>query len=186
MRMRMKKLAAIVPLLITMACRNQPAAVAQVTQSPASPLPAASVSPATASHTSGSMGGDMGSMDMSGSTAGVAPVAPQPLAAGMTLASTILDPNRFQDPLARDAYEKAHEVAERLDKMYCYCHCHEHMGHRSLLTCYQGDHAAECGICQKEAEMAWADWKNGLPVEATQRAADAAYNQGAPPPSLPD
>lgn len=88
--------------------------------------------------------------------------------------------------MARAVYVKARDVADRLDKMYCYCHCHENHGHRSLLTCYQTEHAEECGICQKEAEQAWQDAKDGLSVETTQRAADYAYNGGNPPPYRPN
>ncbi len=101
------------------------------------------------------------------------------------LASTIKDPRTIADPRIADVYEKVKSVAERLDRMYCYCHCHEAMGHRSLLTCFQGDHAAECGICLREGYQAWVDWKQGRPVEATQRTADAIYNGSNPPPSLP-
>jgi hypothetical protein len=104
---------------------------------------------------------------------------------GTDLATTVLPASPFQDAIAQDAYLKAREVADRLDKMYCYCHCHEHMGHRSLLTCFQTDHAAECGVCQKEAIQAWLDWKDNLPVSVSQRAADFAYNRGEKPPSLP-
>ena len=100
-------------------------------------------------------------------------------------ASTILDSRLFSDPQVRDVYEKVHVVADRLDKMYCYCHCHEEMGHRSLLTCFQGTHAAECSICLREGYQAWVDFQAGRPVELTQQVVDAMYHQGAPPPSLP-
>jgi hypothetical protein len=30
------------------------------------------------------------------------------------------------------------------------------------------------------------DWKKGLPVHASQRAADIAFHRGSPPPSLPE
>jgi hypothetical protein len=100
-------------------------------------------------------------------------------------ASTILDASLFPDPRVREVYEKARLVADRLDKMYCYCHCHEEMGHRSLLSCFQGTHAAECGICLREGYQAWSDWQAGRSVEDSQKAADAVYHQGAPPPSLP-
>lgn len=84
--------------------------------------------------------------------------------------------------IAADAYAKAAEVPDRLDHLYCYCHCHQHLGHASLKTCFQTDHAAECQVCQREGVQAWQDWKSGLPVEATQRWADASYNGGLPPP----
>jgi len=156
----MKKMAVFAVIALAAACRKDE-------QAAAPPTPAASAPTATYA-------------DAPPSAAPFVPtmVAPPP----GTLAATVVNPATIADPVAREAYAKAREVADRLDHMYCYCHCHEHMGHKSLLTCYQGDHAAECGICQKEALMAWDDWKNGLPVEATQRAADFRYNKGEPPP----
>jgi len=108
-----------------------------------------------------------------------------PGAAGIDRASTILDSRLLSDPQVRDVSEKVRVVADRLDKMYCYCHCHEEMGHRSLLTCFQGTHAAECTICLREGYQAWVDFQAGRPVEQTQQVVDAMYHQGAPPPSLP-
>ena len=112
-------------------------------------------------------------------------VVTAPSASNGRLASTVLDSGLFPDPKVRDAYDKARLVADRLDKMYCYCECHEDMGHRSLLSCFQGTHAAQCGICMREAHQAWVDWQAGRSVEQTQKTVDAVYHQGAPPPSLP-
>lgn len=97
--------------------------------------------------------------------------------------SGILDASNFTDPAVRDAYAKAREIPDRLEKMYCYCHCKENPGlkHKSLLTCFQSDHAAECGICMQEAVMAYNDMKDDIPVEGTQKAADLMYNNGNPP-----
>lgn len=33
----------------------------------------------------------------------------------------------------------------------CYCWCSRSVGHHGLLDCFVGDHAAHCGVCQKEA-----------------------------------
>lgn len=121
-------------------------------------------------------------------TAHVAP-AKTPSAAVETksaidLASTIIDPSRFTNPDIRDTYEKAKLVADRLDKMYCYCMCRENPGlkHRSLLTCFQSDHAAECGICLNEGKQAYLDYQDGMPLEVTTKAVDLMYNLGNPPP----
>jgi hypothetical protein len=100
------------------------------------------------------------------------------------LAASIADPGMVSSEI-RGVYEHAKLVADRLDQMYCYCHCHENMGHRSLLTCFQGDHAAECGVCLREGYQAYEDWMNNIPVEQTQLTADRIYNNGAPPPHLP-
>ena len=105
--------------------------------------------------------------------------------AAIPRSAPILSASIITNPAARIAYEKAREIPGRLSKMYCYCHCHEHMGHVSLLTCFQTDHAEECQVCQQEAIQAWNDWKDGLPVNVSQRAADYAFNGGTPPPSMP-
>lgn len=110
----------------------------------------------------------------------------EPLAISFaSLPATILDPNQFPDPEVRDTYAKAKQVPERLAKMYCYCHCHEHMKHVSLLTCFQTDHAAECGICLREGQQAWLDAQKNVAVEQTQKTADLMFNGGNPPPPNP-
>jgi hypothetical protein len=107
-----------------------------------------------------------------------------PQRAAVDLAATIIDPARFSNPDIRDTYEKAKLVADRLDKMYCYCMCRENPGlkHRSLLTCFQSDHAAECGICLNEGKQAYLDFQDGMPLEVTTKAVDLMYNMGNPPP----
>lgn len=95
----------------------------------------------------------------------------------------VLLPAMLTNAAAMDAYTKAAQIPDRLSKMYCYCHCHQERGHASLLTCFQTSHAEECQVCQHEAVQAWMDWQNGMPVEASQKAADVAFNGGNPPPS---
>ena len=103
------------------------------------------------------------------------------------LADTIADPFQFENPEIRETYQNAKLVADRLDKMYCYCRCkeNEQLAHNSLLTCFQDDHAAHCGICLREAQQAFLDWKDELPLEVTVKAVDLMYNQGNPAPSMP-
>lgn len=99
------------------------------------------------------------------------------------LAATVLAADTFRDPKVQSTYRKAQEVADRLDQMYCYCHCQKStLAHKSLLTCFQSRHAAECGICLHEADLAHADWKAGLPLAATIKTVDMMYNNGAPSP----
>src|SRR5258706_11509760 len=117
-------------------------------------------------------------------TARVQPVppAPMPEMAGMwTSTQPPPDPNapvltaaQLTNPAAATVYAQAAQITDRLAKMYCYCQCHELHGHASLLTCFQTNHAEECGICLREATQAYMDWKNGLPVHASQHAADVA------------
>ena len=98
----------------------------------------------------------------------------------------VLTAAQLVTPAAAVIYAQAAQITDRLAKMYCYCECHELHGHASLLTCFQTNHAEECSVCLREAAQAYVDWKNGLPVHASQHAADVAYHRGSPPPSLPE
>jgi hypothetical protein len=53
-----------------------------------------------------------------------------------------LDPNLFQDPQVRKAYQVAKEIPWVLDSIYCYCFCEESFQHKSVLSCYVDQHAA--------------------------------------------
>jgi hypothetical protein len=118
---------------------------------------------------------------------------PMPEMAGMSSSTQpppapnapVLTAAQLTNPAAATVYAQAAQITDRLSKMYCYCQCHELHGHASLLTCFQTNHAEECGICLREATQAYMDWKNGLPVHASQHAADVAFHRGSPPPSLP-
>jgi hypothetical protein len=55
---------------------------------------------------------------------------------------------------ALDAYAAARRSAATLDGVYCHCDCAKHSGHRSLLTCFESEHAAYCDICMGEANLA--------------------------------
>jgi hypothetical protein len=72
--------------------------------------------------------------------------------AGKKLPKT-LPPSQFTDPQTARAYEAAKEIPKVLAQQPCYCGC-SRGGHRGLLDCYVGDHAAHCGVCQKEALFA--------------------------------
>ncbi len=53
-----------------------------------------------------------------------------------------LDPNLFQDPQVRKAYQVAKEIPWVLDSIYCYCFCEESFRDKSVLSCYVDQHAA--------------------------------------------
>ena len=129
-------------------------------------------------------------------TASVQPASSAPMTemAGMSSSTQpppdpdapVLTAAQLTNPAAATVYAQAAQITDRLAKMYCYCQCHELHGHASLLTCFQTNHAEECNICLREATQAYADWKKGLPVHASQHAADVAFHRGSPPPSLPE
>jgi len=73
------------------------------------------------------------------------------------------------------AYTAARTIPEVFDGLYCYCHCKEDMGHVSLLTCYESEHAASCDICLAEAAMAAQLHGQGASLEDIRRAIDARF-----------
>ncbi len=73
------------------------------------------------------------------------------------------------------AYAAARAMPEVFDGIYCYCHCKEEMGHRSLLTCYESEHAASCDICLTEAAMAADLHGRGATLDDIRRAIDARF-----------
>jgi hypothetical protein len=81
--------------------------------------------------------------------------APTRASLGPTLA-----PERFTG-LTRDAYRAAREIPVTLAQMPCYCYCDRGMGHKSLYSCFEDDHAASCAVCVNEALLAYQLEKEG-------------------------
>ena len=75
--------------------------------------------------------------------------APSRSSLGPTLA-----PEKFEG-LTRDAYRAAREIPTTLAQMPCYCHCDRGMGHKSLYSCFEDDHASQCAVCVNEALLAY-------------------------------
>jgi Protein of unknown function with PCYCGC motif len=61
-----------------------------------------------------------------------------------------LSPSLFTDPVVQNGYALARKVRRVLYQQPCYCHCDRSQGHGSLLDCFAGKHAAECGVCVRE------------------------------------
>ena len=55
----------------------------------------------------------------------------------------------------RAAYRVAKEIPETLAQLPCYCYCDRGMGHKSLHSCFEDDHAAHCAVCVDEALLAY-------------------------------
>lgn len=81
--------------------------------------------------------------------------APSRASLGPTLA-----PEKFTG-LTRDAYRVAREIPVTLAQMPCYCYCDRGMGHKSLHSCFEDDHAAHCAVCVNEALLAYKLEKEG-------------------------
>ncbi|MGB7282126.1 MAG: CYCXC family (seleno)protein [Candidatus Acidiferrum sp.] len=80
-----------------------------------------------------------------------------------TLPAT-LGPSLFADPIAQNAYRLAARIRKILYQEPCYCHCDRSQGHGSLLDCYAGKHAAECGICIREGLYSYQQSRKGKSV----------------------
>jgi hypothetical protein len=55
----------------------------------------------------------------------------------------------------REAYQAAKDIPQTLAQLPCYCYCDRGLGHKSLHSCFEGDHAAHCDVCVNEALMAY-------------------------------
>jgi hypothetical protein len=73
---------------------------------------------------------------------------------GITAAKVLPDRAIPRNPGALEAYAAARASAATLDGVYCHCDCSKHAGHRSLLSCFESEHAAYCDICMGEAKLA--------------------------------
>lgn len=54
-----------------------------------------------------------------------------------------------QYPFQSRSYQVAAKIQPLLYQMPCYCYC-DRMGHKSLHSCFEGTHGAECSTCMKE------------------------------------
>ncbi|MGA9040763.1 MAG: CYCXC family (seleno)protein [Terriglobales bacterium] len=59
------------------------------------------------------------------------------------------------------AYELAAKIPEVIHQQPCYCYCDRNMGHKSLHSCFEGKHAAECSTCLKELYYSYSMHKRG-------------------------
>jgi hypothetical protein len=62
------------------------------------------------------------------------------------------------------AYEAAAKVPRVLYQLPCYCYCDRSAGHKSLHSCFEGTHGANCGTCMAEALYAYQMKKKGWTV----------------------
>ena len=72
-----------------------------------------------------------------------------------------LDPKQFPDALSRNVYALAAKIKPVLYQQPCYCYCDRAMGHKSLHSCYEGQHAAICSACLKELYYSYVQTKKG-------------------------
>lgn len=51
----------------------------------------------------------------------------------------------------RAAYAAVREIPKTIAQLPCFCRCDKSIGHKSLYSCFEDDHAAACGICMNSA-----------------------------------
>ena len=81
-------------------------------------------------------------------------------------------------PNAVESYQIARQIPAVLDGMRCFCACKATLGHRSLLSCFEDDHGAQCEVCQDEALIAADVGRRGGTLEDARRAVDARFGPG--------
>ena len=67
-------------------------------------------------------------------------------------------------PAQREAYKAAARSSAVIYQMPCYCYCDRNHGHKSLRSCFEGTHGANCGTCAQEALYSYQMSKKGWSV----------------------
>jgi len=111
---------------------------------------------------------------MTGAPAGAAGIHPDPRP-GITAARVLPVGKVPVSQETLEAYEAARRVPQVLDGIYCHCNCSKSIGHRSLLTCFESDHASYCGICMGEAMLAEKMHGSGNSLAQIRKAIDAQF-----------
>ena len=65
-----------------------------------------------------------------------------------------------QYPFQTHAYELAAKIQPVIYQQPCYCYC-DRMGHKSLHSCFENTHGAQCATCMKELYYAYEQNKKG-------------------------
>lgn len=65
-----------------------------------------------------------------------------------------LSPDLFQGEV-KAAYAAVRAIPQTIAQLPCFCRCDKSIGHKSLYTCFEDDHGANCGICMNSALKAY-------------------------------
>jgi uncharacterized protein with PCYCGC motif len=68
--------------------------------------------------------------------------------------SPTLAPAQFTGK-TRAAYQAVKEIPQTIAQLPCYCYCDTNFGHKSLHSCFEDEHAAQCAVCVEEALTAY-------------------------------
>jgi hypothetical protein len=66
----------------------------------------------------------------------------------------------YQYPFQAHAYELAAKIPITIYQQPCYCYC-DRMGHKSLHSCFENTHGAQCATCMKELYYTYGETKKG-------------------------
>jgi hypothetical protein len=69
-----------------------------------------------------------------------------------------------QYPVQTHGYELAAQIPGVLHQLPCYCYC-DRMGHKSLRSCFENTHGAQCATCLKEVYYAYDQTQKGKTVK---------------------
>jgi Protein of unknown function with PCYCGC motif len=72
-----------------------------------------------------------------------------------------LSPTLFAQTVVQNTYALAAKIKKLLYQQPCYCHCDRSQGHTSLLDCFAGKHASECGVCISEGLYTYEQSRKG-------------------------
>jgi len=67
------------------------------------------------------------------------------------------------------AYELAAKIPSVLYQQPCYCYCDRSMGHKSLHSCFENVHGAQCATCMKELYYTYLMHKKGKTAAEIRR-----------------
>ena len=87
-----------------------------------------------------------------------------------------LAPEKFTGK-TRQAYQAARDIPQTLAQLPCYCYCDRGMGHKSLHSCFEDDHAAHCDVCVNESIMASQMQKQGMTPAQIREQIIAKYSK---------
>ena len=86
------------------------------------------------------------------------------------------NPDQYNEPEVRKAYQSAKEAPEVVENMACYCGCFASAGHRSNLDCFTDDHGVSCAQCRTIAIESVQMSRMGTPVSQIKRIIDERYS----------
>lgn len=85
-------------------------------------------------------------------------------AKGAKLAATLTKADLWgadaQYPYQTHAYELAAKIPAVIYQQPCYCYC-DRMGHKSLHSCFEDTHGAQCSICLRELYYSYQQHQKG-------------------------